>query len=93
MLCLVCVYSLTTRLQLKKMSVMYEPAHDAITFQLLEMSSITTPNQKHFRISSQGTFFKGFFREHIDDFTELHNEKEINLKVMFKWNRFGYWNS
>ena len=39
-----CVHSLITRLQLKKMSVMYESAHDAITFHLLEMSSITTPN-------------------------------------------------
>ena len=37
-----CVHSLITRLQVKKMSVMYESAHDAITFHLLEMSSITT---------------------------------------------------
>ena len=43
-LCLVCVHSLITRLQLKKMSVMYESAHVAITFQLLEISSIATPN-------------------------------------------------
>ena len=27
-----CVHSLVTRLQLKKMTVMYESAHDAITF-------------------------------------------------------------
>ena len=58
------------------MSVMYEPAHDAITFQLLEMSSITTLNQKQFRTFAQGTFFKGFFRENIGDFTKLHNEKK-----------------
>ena len=55
-----CVHSLITRLQPKKMSVMYEPAHDAITFHLLEMSSITTPNQKQFLIFAQGTFFKVF---------------------------------
>ena len=42
------------------MSVMYESAHDAITFHLLQMSSITTPNQKQFGIFTQGTFFKGF---------------------------------
>ena len=42
------------------MSVMYESAHVAITFQLLEISSIATPNYKHFRIFAQGTFFKGF---------------------------------
>ena len=91
-LCLVCVHSLITRWQLKKMSVMYESAHDAITFQLLEMSSITTPNQKQFRIFTPVTFFKGFFRENIGDFTELHNEK-INLEVTCKRNRFGYRNS
>ena len=53
-----CVHSLIAHLQLKKM---YESAHDASTFHLLEMSSITTPNQKQFRIFAQGTFFKGFF--------------------------------
>ena len=42
------------------MSVMYESVHVAITFQLLEMSSITTPNPKQFRIFTQGTFFKEF---------------------------------
>ena len=70
-----CVHSLITHLQLKKMSVMYESVHVAITFQLLEMSSITIPNQKQFRILAQGTFIKGFFRENISDFTNLHNEK------------------
>ena len=62
-LCLVFVHSLITCLQLKKMSVMYESAYVAITFQLLEMSSITTPNQKQFRIFAQGTFIKGFLGE------------------------------
>ena len=86
-LCLLCVHSLITRLQLKKMSVMYESGHVAITFQLLEISSIATPNYKQFRIFTQGTFFKGFFRENIGDFTDLHNEKKINLEVTFKRNR------
>ena len=78
-----CVHSFITRLQLKKMSIIYESGHDAITFQLLEMSAITTPNQKQFRIFTQGTFFKGFFRENIGDFTELHTEKKSiwNLRV------------
>ena len=42
-----CVSShrLITHMQMKKMSVMYGSVHVAITFQLLEMSSITTPNQ------------------------------------------------
>ena len=62
-------------LQLKKMSAMYESAHVTITFQLLEMSLITTPNQKQFQINLQGTIFKGVFRENTSDFTELHNKK------------------
>ena len=86
-----CVHSLITRLQLKKMSVMYESAHDAITFHLLEMSSITTHNQKQFRIFAQGTFFKGYSTENIGGFTELHYEK-INLEVSCKRHRFCYWN-
>ena len=60
---------------------MYESAHVAITFQLLEISSITTPNQKQFQIFAQGTFFKVFFRENIGDFTELHNEKNSIWKL------------
>ena len=37
--------------------------------------------------------FQRFFRENIGDFTDLHNEKKINLEVTFKRYRFGYWNS
>ena len=58
------------------MSVMNESAHVAITFQLLEMSSITTLNQKQFRIFAQGTFFKWFL-----GFTDLHNEKNLISKL------------
>ena len=57
------------------MCVMYESAHVAITFQLHEISSITTPNQKQFRIFAQGTFSKEFFMENISDFTDLHDDK------------------
>ena len=58
-------------LQVKKMLVMYESVHVAIALQLLEMSSITTPNQTMF---AHGTFFKEFFLEKkISDFTDLHN--------------------
>ena len=34
--------------KIKKLSVIDESAHDAISFQLLEMSSITTPKHKQF---------------------------------------------
>ena len=68
-----CVHSLITRLQLNEMSIMYESAHDAITFQLLDMSS----TRNNFgRIFAQGTFFKSFFMGNIGDFTELHNGKK-----------------
>ena len=57
-LCLVRVYSLITHLQLKKLSVIYQSAHVAITFKLLEMSSITTPNQTVSNIGIRYKFFK-----------------------------------
>ena len=85
-----CVHSLITRLQLKAMSVMYESAHVAITFQLLEMSSITTPNQKQFRIFAQGTFFKCILGK-ISSVLPICIMKKYNLEVMCKLNR--YWNS
>ena len=70
------------------MSVIYQSAHVAITFQLLEMSSITTPNQT---ISNIRTRYK-FFKEKYQRFSGLHNEK-INQEVLCKRNRFRYWNS
>ena len=78
-----CVNSLITSLQLKKMSVIYQSAHVAkFTLQLLEMSSITTPNQTISNIHTRFTFFKK-----ISNFTDLQNEKNP-----CKRNRFGYWN-
>ena len=70
-LCLARVNSLFTHLQLKKMSVIYQSGHVAITFQLLEMSAITTPNQTISNLA-QGTSFS---RKNIRDFTNLNNEK------------------
>ena len=57
-LCLVRVNSLITHLQLKKMSVINQSGHVAITFQLLEMSSITTPNQTILNIRARYKVFK-----------------------------------
>ena len=67
--------SLITHLQLKKMSVMYEFAYVAITFQLLEMSSITTPSLTNFEYSHKVHFSKSFFRKNISHFTDMHNKK------------------
>ena len=72
---LVPVNSLITRLQLKKMSVMYESGHVAITFQLLKMTSITTPNQTISNIRTRYIFQRGL-RKNIGDFTDLQNEKK-----------------
>ena len=33
------------------------------------------------------------FRENIGDFTDMHNEKKIDLEVTFKRHHFGYWDS
>ena len=74
-----------TTMQLKKMSVMNQSAHVATTFQLLEISSITTSNQ--FEYSHKVHFSKSFFRKNIGDFTDLHNEKK-NLEVPCKRNCF-----
>ena len=52
-LCLVRVNSLITPL-----SAIYQSAHVTITFQLLEMSSITTPNQTISNIRTRYRFFK-----------------------------------
>ena len=84
-LCLVCVHSL-----LHKMCVMYESAHVAITFQLLEISSITTPNQKQFRIFAQGTFSKDFLWK-ISAILPICMMTKINLEVTCKRNGFSYW--
>ena len=46
--------------------------HVAITFQILEMSSITPPNQT---ISNIHTRVVVFFLKNIGDFTNLHNKK------------------
>ena len=48
----------------KKMSVINESAHVAVMLQLLEMSSITTPNQT---VSNVCTFF----RKIIGNFTDI----------------------
>ena len=86
-LCLFRVNSFITHLQLKKMSVIYQSVHVAITFQLLEMSSITTPNQTISNIRTRNKFS----RKNISGFTNLHNEKNQIWKLHV--NRIGYWNS
>ena len=88
-LCLVCVNSLITRLQLKKMSVIDQSAHVAITFQLLEMSSITTPNQIIFEYSHKVQVFQGK-KSAILPICII--KKKSNLEVPCKRKRFGYWN-
>ena len=75
------------------MLVMYDSAHDAITFQLLEMSSITAPNLAILNNRTKVHFSKlFFFWKNIGNFTYLHNEKK-NLEVLCKPNCFGYRNS
>ena len=56
-----CVSSLITHLQLRKMSVIYKSVHVEIVFQLLEMSSITTPNQTISNVYTRYIFQRVFF--------------------------------
>ena len=72
-------YTLAT----EEMSVIYQSAHVAITFQLLEMSSITTPNQ----------IISNIFYGKILAILLIFILKKSNLEVPCKRNRFGYWNS
>ena len=50
---------------------------------------------KQFWMLAKGTFFKEFFLflgKNIGDFTDLHDGKKVNLEVLCKRHRFGYWN-
>ena len=88
------VNSLITHLQLKKMLVMYESAQIvAITFKLLEMSSITTSNQTISNIRTRYIFSKSFFfRKNIGNLP-ICIMKKIKLEVLCKRKSFGYANS
>ena len=82
-----CVHSLITCMQLKKMSVMYESVHDAITFQFYHKAQPETISN-----IAQGTFFKGFTGKILAILRSCIMEK-ISLEVTCKRNRFGYWQS
>ena len=59
----------------------YECAHDAITFQLLEMSSITTPKSETIWNIRTMYIFKGFL-EKILTILRSFIMKKINLEVI-----------
>ena len=69
------VNSLITHLQLKNVGNLPVCACCIITFQLLEMCSITTPNETISNICTRYTFQRDFFAKNIGDFTDLKNEK------------------
>ena len=68
-----------THLQLKKMSVMYEFAQVAITFQLLEMSSITAFKLTISNIRTR-YIFQRIFLGKILVILPIYIMKKINLK-------------
>ena len=55
----------------KEMLVIGETAHVAVKLQLLEMSSITTPNQTISNVCTRVQFSKSFFKTKYGDFTDL----------------------
>ena len=87
-LCLVRVNPLITHLQSGKCRQYTSLRMLQSLFQLLKMSSITTPNQT---ISNIRTGYK-FLRENISDFTDLHNVKKRIWKFRVNGIVFGYWN-
>ena len=96
-LCLVCVHSSITRLQLKKMSLENVCNVLVCTWcnhfrNYLKWVLSQTPNQKQFRIFTQGTLFKGFLGK-ISAILRSCIVKKINLEVTCKRDCFGYWNS
>ena len=73
--CVVRVNSLIKHLQLKNVGNLPVCTCCIITFQLLEMSSITTLNQTISNIHTRYIFQRYFYTKNIGDFTDLHNEK------------------
>ena len=55
----------------KEMSVIDEPALVAVGLQLLEISSITTPNQTISNVCTRYIFQRALFFRKIGDFTDL----------------------
>ena len=72
-------YTLATKENVRNV----QSAHVAITFQLLEMSSITTANQTISNICTR-YFFQRCFRENIRDLNDLHTEKKTIWKFRVK---------
>ena len=65
----------------KEMSVIDEPAHVAVRLQLLETSSITTPNQT-ISMFEQGTIFKELFlRKNIGGFYQSATMKKFSAVI------------
>ena len=67
-LCVSTNYTFATvykRRQTKEMLVIDEPAHVAVGLQLLEMSSITTPNQTISNVRTRYSFSKTSFRKNM----------------------------
>ena len=93
-LCLVCVHSLITCLQLKKMSLTNEFAHDAITF------VITCTWHEFYHNTQPETILnictRYIFRRVLGKTSAILRSckmKKINLEVTYKRYRFCYWNS
>ena len=61
----------------KEVLVIDEPAHVAVGLQLLEMSSITTPNKTISNVCTRYSFSKSFFRKNIAILPICDKEKNI----------------
>ena len=70
----------------KEMSVVDEPAHVAVRLQLLEMSSITKPNQTNSNVCTR----YNIFRKNIGDFYQYATMKKFSTVIACKRNRFDF---
>ena len=61
----------------KEMSVIDEPAHIAVRLQLLEMSSITTPNQTISNVCTRYNILRALFRKNFGDFYRSADNERI----------------
>ena len=63
--------------------------HVAVRLQLLEMSSITTPNH----VCTRYNVLKALFMKNIGDFYRSATMKKFSTVIACKRNRFDFWKS
>ena len=74
----------------KEMSVIDEPAQVAVRLQLLEMSSITKPNQTISNVCTRYNILRALFRKNIANFYRYATMKKFSTVITCKRNCFDF---